>query len=135
MKKISVFFQIPLGIESRSKRQLELIPANEHGAAAQTPQMLEDLQVVVSFNGVSDDGWKALKGFGVGLEVAGDLGLAVEVKGPSFDRRRIQEVLDLDALAAEKPIFGFAETVLEQLLMWRWRRGLFGYYSSQLEGF
>lgn len=74
--------------------------------------MLQNLEIVIGFNGVSDDGAQPLQRLLVGLDVSGDLRLAVEVERASLNG--IDDVLDLEALAVEKPIGGFGEAVLEQ---------------------
>lgn len=74
--------------------------------------MLQDLEVVVGLDGVPDDRTQPLEGLPVGLEVAGDLGLAVEVEGAPLGS--IHDVLDPDTLAVEVAIRGLGEAVAER---------------------
>lgn len=81
--------------------------------------MLQNLQIIIRLNGVPNNGAQTFQSLLIGLNISGNLRLAVEIERPSLDG--IQDVLDLDAFAEEKPIRGFGEAVLE-----RRRLGSFG---------
>lgn len=83
--------------------------------------MLQDLEVVVGLDGVPNDRSQPLEGLPVGLEVASDLGLAVEVEGAPLGR--LHDVLDTKALAVEVAIAGLGEAVAERCLGRRRRGG------------
>lgn len=77
--------------------------------------MLQNLQVVVGFDSVSNDRIQTLKSFNVGFDVSGELRLAVKVERPIF-LHEFHNVLDFDALTVEEAIIEGAETMLECML-------------------
>lgn len=71
----------------------QLVARDEDGARAELAEVLHDLQVVVSLDGVPDDRREARQGGLVCLVVASELRLAVQVERRLWDR--VTDVLDL----------------------------------------
>lgn len=97
-----VYIILPSGIKPRMESQPQLIATNEHGAATKLPQMLQNLQVIVGFDSVPNNGAQPLQCLLIGHDIPGNLGLAVEIKRPPF--HGLHNVLDLEALTVEIPI-------------------------------
>ena len=90
-------------IKTGTESQPQLIATNEHGTATKLSQMLQNLEVIVGFDGVlSNNGTQPLQCLFVGHDIPGNLGLAVEIKRPPF--HGFHNILDLEALTVEKPI-------------------------------
>lgn len=97
-----VYMILPSGIKPGTESHPQLIATNEHGTATKLPQMFQNLQVIVGFDGVPNNGVQTLQCLLIGYDIPGNLGLAVEIKRPPF--HGLHNVLDLKALTVEKPI-------------------------------
>lgn len=95
--------------------------------------MLQDLEIVVGFDGVANDRAQTLQSLFVSLDVPRNLGLAVQIERPPFDG--FHDVIDLDALAAKKPIRVFGEAVTERGRFGLGFGGVLGQYGPKNEGF
>jgi hypothetical protein len=95
-------------VEARRLRDAELVAAHKHRAAAEAPQVLHDVHVVVCLDRVTDDVRQARHALPVRLIIRGQLGFAVQVEGLLGDARVAQPlqvplpaVLDAEAVAPE----------------------------------
>lgn len=111
----------PRGIKASTKSQPKLIPTNKHSTTTQVPQMFQNLQVIIGLNGITNYGVQPFQCILVGFNIPSYLGLAVQIERSSLNR--FHDVMHLEALTVQIPIFGFGETVLKMSVLCVLHRG------------
>lgn len=101
----------PFRIKSSHQGKPELVPADEHRATAQSPEVLQYLEIVIGLDCVPNDGPQPLESLLVRLHVSRNLILAVEVEGVPLDP--FHDILNADAIAVEESILSLGEAMTE----------------------
>ena len=73
---------IPGGIKTSRHGELQFVSTDQHSSTAEFLKVLQQLEVVISFDGVSNDGRQSLQSLCISFVIASQLLLGVEIERP-----------------------------------------------------